>query len=64
MMAWESAEQWVDTGLELAAPPLSRLYRPLLGPWLLPGAWVREQLGSRLEGLEARQTHPTEAHAG
>jgi acetyl esterase len=63
MMAWESAEQWVDTGLELAAPPLSRLYRPLLGPWLLPGAWVREQLGSRLERLEAKQTHPTGAHA-
>jgi acetyl esterase len=64
MMAWESAEQWVDTGLEVAAPPLARLYRPLLGPWLLPGAWLRESLGSRLERLEARQTHPVRASAG
>ncbi len=63
VMAWESAEQWLDTGLELAVPPLARFYRPLLGPWLLPGAWVREQLGSKLEQLEARQTHPAVASA-
>ena len=63
MMAWESVEQWADTGLELAAPPLARFYRPLLGPWLLPGAWLREQLGTRLEPLEARQTHPAAPRA-
>ena len=64
VMAWESVEQWADTGLELAAPPLAKFIRPLLGPWLLPGAWVRDLLGRKLERLEARQTHPAGTSAG
>jgi acetyl esterase len=59
LMAWESLGQWSDTLLRLASPPAANSFGVMLLPWLAPVAWVRGGISSRLDRLEARQTHPT-----
>jgi acetyl esterase len=61
LMSWEAFEQWSETVLGLISPKAAAAHGLVLMPWMAPLAWMRRGISSRLDRLEARQTHPAAA---